>query len=95
MDYAKGIEPITALRTRAAELIRGVRESGRPLIVTQNGKPTCVLQDVETFQRQRNQLLMLKLLAQGERQYQRGEVLSHAEVDALINERLEAPDAED
>ena len=43
MDYAKGIEPVTVLKTRSAELIRQAQETGQPIIITQNGKPTAVL----------------------------------------------------
>ena len=56
MNYADGIEPVTVLKTRCAELIRQARETGQPIIITQNGKPTAVLQDVESFQRQREAL---------------------------------------
>ena len=79
MDYAKAIEPVTVLKTKSAELIRKVRESGQPIVITQNGKPTAVLQDVESFQRQRTALLLLKYLARGDRELRQGMGISHAQ----------------
>jgi len=89
MNYAEGIESLTALKTRSGELIRRARETGQPVIITQNGKPTAVLLDVESYQRQREALLFLKLVAQGERDYQEGNVLSQSEADAHFRARLE------
>jgi prevent-host-death family protein len=65
MDLPDAIEPVTVLKTRSAELIRRARETRQPVIITQNGKATAVLQDVESYQRQREALLLLKYIALG------------------------------
>jgi prevent-host-death family protein len=72
MRYATSIEPITVLKTKSAELVRRTRRSGEPIIITQNGRAAAVLQDVETFERQRRALLLLRFLAEGQRQLNRG-----------------------
>ena len=88
MDYAKGIEPVTVLKTRSAELIRQAQETGQPIIITQNGKPTAVLQDVESFQRQREALTLLKILAKGDQELSEGKTISHDEVMRRIERKL-------
>lgn len=88
MDYAKGIEPVTVLKTKSAELIRQARETGQPIIITQNGKPTAVLQDVESFQRQREALTLLKILAKGDQEISEGKVLSHDDVMRRVERKL-------
>jgi len=88
MNYAKGIEPVTVLKTRSAELIRQAQETGQPIIITQNGKPTAVLQDVESFQRQREALTLLKILAKGDQELSRGKGISHDEVLQRIERKL-------
>ncbi len=88
MNYAKRIEPVTALKTKSAELIRKAQETGQPIIITQNGKPTAVLQDVESFQRQREALTLLKILARGDHELGEGGVLSHDEVMRRIERKL-------
>ncbi len=89
MNYAEGIEPVTVLKTRSAELIRLARQTGQPIIITQNGKPTAVLQDVESFQRQREALTLLKILAKGDQELGEGRGISHDEVLARIQRKLE------
>jgi prevent-host-death family protein len=88
MDFANGIEPVTVLKTRSAELIRQARESGQPIIITQNGKPTAVLQDVESFQRQREALTLLKILAKGDQELSAGDGIGHDEVLQRIERKL-------
>ena len=88
MNYAKGIEPVTVLKTRSAELIRQAQETGQPIIITQNGKPTAVLQDVESFQRQREALTLLKILAKGDQELSEGKAVSHDDVLRRIEHKL-------
>ncbi len=88
MDYAKGIEPVTVLKTKSAELIRQARETGQPIIITQNGKATAVLQDVESFQRQREALTLLKILAKGDQEISEGKVLTHDAVMRRVERKL-------
>ena len=88
MNYVDDIEPVTVLKTRSAELIKRARETGQPVVITQNGKPTAVLQDVESFQRQRHTLLLLKAMVQGDRDYQAGRSLTHKQAQARLKKTL-------
>jgi prevent-host-death family protein len=89
MNYAKATEPLSSLKTRSAELIRHAKETGQPVILTRKGRPAAILQDVETYQRQREALILLRLAMQGERDYRRGDVLSDAEADEHFRKKLE------
>ena len=88
MSYSDVIEPATALKTRLSELLRRARETGQPVILTQKGKAAAVLQDLASYERQRRSLLFLKLVAQGERDYREGAVLSDEEADAHFRSKL-------
>jgi len=90
MDLPDAIEPVTVLKTRSAELIRRARETRQPVIITQNGKATAVLQDVESYQRQRQALLLLKYVALGERDLRDGSVLPDADADARFRDKLKS-----
>ncbi len=90
MNYVDAIEPVTVLKTRSADLIRRAQQSGQPIIITQNGKATAVLQDVESYQRQREALLLLKYLARGEQDYREGRVMPDEEADERFRARLAA-----
>jgi prevent-host-death family protein len=90
MDLSDAIEPVTVLKTRSAELIRRARESRQPVIITQNGKATAVLQDVESYQRQRQALMLLRYVALGERDLRDGSIVSDAEADGHFRAKLKS-----
>ncbi len=88
MDLSNDIEPVTALKRSAADLITRATDRHSPIVITQNGKPTAVLQDVHSYQRQQRALHLLKLLAQGEQDHRAGRVHDQASVDGLVAARL-------
>ncbi len=90
MKYSEGIEPVTTLKTRSAELIRRARDTGQPIVITQNGKATAVLQDVESFERQRKALLLLRYLAQGEEEVRIGKGVSQPRALRHFEKKLKA-----
>jgi prevent-host-death family protein len=89
MGYATSIEPITALKTKSAELVRRTRRSGEPIVITQNGRAAAVLQDVESFERQRKALLLLRFLAEGQRQLQQGRGVSADRAARRLRRKIE------
>lgn len=88
MKYSESIEPVTTLKTRSAELIRRARDTGQPIVITQNGKATAVLQDVESFERQRKALLLLRYLAQAEEEVRRGKGVPHGKAIRHFEKKL-------
>ena len=88
MNYVRDVEPVTVLKSRSAELIRRARETGEAVLITQNGKPTAVLVDVETYQRQRDAFLLLKLLTQGDLDDREGRSIPHREAKKRFAAKL-------
>jgi prevent-host-death family protein len=80
--------PVSKVKARLAEVIEAARETGEPVIITQNGEGTAVLQDLESYEATRRSLAMLKLVAQGERDLARGRTVSNAEVFRSLRKRL-------
>ncbi len=88
MDLSNDVEPVTALKRSAADLIARATDRHSPIVITQNGKPTAVLQDVDSYQRQQRVLHVLKLIAQGEQDHRTGRVHDQASVDERVSARL-------
>jgi prevent-host-death family protein len=84
MDLTNDVEPVTVLKRSAAELIARATHRHSPIVITQNGRPTAVLQDVHTYERQQRALHLLKLLAKGEQDHRAGRTLDTATVDDLV-----------
>ena len=54
MNITNDIRPVTYLKAKAADLLKQVNETHRPVIITQNGEPRAVLQDPQSFEDMRN-----------------------------------------
>ena len=79
MPAKKNIRPITHLKTNTADLVREVSEEGRPITITQNGEAKVVVMDVETYDRWRAAMALLKALAQGEADVERGHTVKQGD----------------
>lgn len=89
MDLNSDIEPVTALRRDAAALINRAAERHSAIVITQNGKPTAVLQDVASYERQQRVLHLLKLAATGERDFDARRVVDSDSVTAAVRARVD------
>ena len=87
----QNIAPITELKRDAASLIERASEQRSPIVITQNGRATAVLQDVESFEQDRRAFALLKLALQGDADIAEGRVVSRSEykkrLAALIKAR--------
>ena len=72
MNISTDIKSVTYLKSRAADLLKQINETGRPVIITQNGEPKAVLQDPKSYENMRNAIGILKLLSQGEEDIKNG-----------------------
>ena len=74
---------------RTAELVREVTENGRPITITQNGEAKVVLMDVESYDRWRSSMALLKMLALGEADVDRGRTVKQAEAFRRARKEIE------
>jgi prevent-host-death family protein len=88
MRLNEDIKPITYMKSRAAELLRTVGETRRPVVITQNGEPKGVLVDVTSYQELRDAVLLMKLIAQGEADVRAGRTVPQDEVFRKLRGRL-------
>lgn len=88
MRLEEDIRPVTYLKTRAAEALRQVGESRRPMVITQNGEAKAVVLDVATYEAMRDAMLLLKLAAQGERDVAAGNASPQAEAIERARARI-------
>lgn len=80
MNISTDIKPVTYLKAKAADLLKQINETHRPVIITQNGEPRAVLQDPKSYENMRNAIGMLKLISQGEGDIRNGRVKSQENV---------------
>ena len=74
------VKPISYVKANAADLIRELKENGEPLVITQNGEATAVMQDVASYEATQETLALLKILALGRRQVEEGRTVPAEQV---------------
>ena len=79
MSQRESVKPITYLKSNAAELVRKINEDGRTVTITQNGEAKVVVMDVETYDRWKSALVLMKLLTQGGADTQTGRTIGTEE----------------
>ena len=88
MRLNEDIKPMTYMETRAAELLRTVDETRRPVVITQNGEARGVLLDIASYQELRDATLLLKLVSQGEEDIHQGRTVPQEDVFQELRSRL-------
>ena len=88
MNISKDIKSITYLKSRAADLLKQINETQRPVIITQNGEPRAILQDPKSYETMHNALGLLKLIAMGEAEIRSSNFKTQEEVFENIEKIL-------
>ena len=72
MPTTPKIIPISDLRQKASDIIRGVSTSRQPVFITQRGRAAAVMVSMEVYEKAQHELDILRLLAQGEKEIEAG-----------------------
>jgi prevent-host-death family protein len=88
MSLAEQIKPISYFKDNVAKAIAELTETRQPLIITQNGEATCVIQDIKSYEEDRDTMALLKLLAMGRKQIEAGKFKPAREVFAKLDKEL-------
>ena len=92
MNIAQDIKPVTHLKANAADILKQINETRRPVIITQNGEPKAILQDPESYQNMRTAIGLLKLISQGEAEIRSGKARPQRKVfdsiEKLLKDRI-------
>lgn len=89
MNILEDIKSITYLKSKAADLLKQINDTHRPVIITQNGEPKAVLQDPKSYENMRNALGLLKLITQSEEDIKTGKTKPQTEVFINLKKKLE------
>ena len=85
--YSTQIKPISYLKANSAEVLQELEAQRRPLIITQNGEAKAVMLDVASYEETQETLALLKILALGGQQIERGEMTPISDVVSRLRSR--------
>lgn len=73
--FTEDVRPVSDLRRKAHEVVNHARRSGRPLLITQRGRPAAVLLSVEEWEMRESRQELLEAIARGEGDFSAGRVI--------------------
>ena len=71
------IELVTNLKRQATKILADLHSSREPVLITEHGRPSAYLVDVDDFESMQNRMNILEGIARGETAFEEGRVLSH------------------
>jgi len=83
MGKLSNIIPISDLRQDASNLLKQLRKSKEPLIITQRGRASAVMIGVEAYEESEHEKELLRLLAKGEKEIEIGQGY---DLDTILSE---------
>ena len=87
MKLSSQIKPISYFKANAAEIVRVLAVQREPMVITQNGEATAVIQDIASYEETQESLALLKILALGNRQIETGRVVPASTVIKRLREK--------
>lgn len=91
LHIAEDVVPVGQFKTRASQWLRRLRTEGRPLVITQNGRPAAVLVTPEDFDRLSEQARFLAAVEEGLADSAAGRVCDDAEMTGRLHRRYGSP----
>lgn len=88
INIENDIKPLSEFRANAATFVKQIKDTKRPIVLTQHGKSAAVLVDVSAYQAIIDELELLQEIQLAEKQISEGKVLTNDEVKKRIEDRF-------
>jgi len=82
------VELVTNLKRRATRILADLRVSREPVLITEHGKPSAYLIDVQDYEFMQRRLTLLEGLSRGERAVLEGKTHSQAQAREKMSKWL-------
>ena|SRR5215204_1181156 len=89
LQLSEDILPLGEFKTQASRVLRQLRSSGRPVVITQNGRPAAVLISPEDFDELHERARFIAAVNEGLADVEAGRVFEDEEVDRILEKELE------
>ena len=81
-------ELVTTLKRQATRVLSDLHETGEPVLITEHGKPSAYLVDVESYELMKDRMHILEGIARGERAILEKRTFPHAEAKRKMKKWL-------
>ena len=82
------IKPLSEFRNHVGSFIKKIKQTKRPLVITQHGKSAAVLLDVNYYEELLDRIELLQDIQLAEKQIESGRSMLNEDVKSMIMEKL-------
>lgn len=82
------VELVTQLKRHATNILADLRLSKEPILITEHGKPSAYLLDVDDYEQLQRRLNLLEGIARGERDLSQGKTFTHEDAKERFSQWL-------
>lgn len=82
-------ELVTTLKRQATRILSDLHDTGEPVLITEHGKPSAYLVDVDSYEFMQSRMQILESIARGERAILENHTLSHTEAKRKMKKWLD------
>ena len=86
--FNQDIRPMSEFRAGVSSFLRQVRDTKRPLVITQYGKGVAVLLDVDEYETILEKVELLEDIQTAESQIEKGKGIDHEKAKAQVLKRI-------
>ena len=88
MKLSEAVKPISHFKSHASEVVREIVASHRPVVITLNGEAKAIIQDIREYEKDRESLALLKILALSRKSVNEGNIRPTGEAFAAVRQRI-------
>lgn len=81
---SQSVAPVTDLKFKARKIIQYLKESGRPMLITQRGRAAVVIESVESFEKREEHYERIEGILKALRQADQGDLIDHREALKIL-----------
>ncbi len=90
MRLSEAVKPISHFKAHASEVVREIVATHNPVVITLNGEAKAIIQDIREYEKDRESLALLKILALSRKSANEGSVRPVDEAFASVRRQIEA-----
>lgn len=88
MKLSEAVKPISHFKSHASEVVREIVSTQRPVVITLNGEAKAIIQDIREYEKDRESMALLKILALSRKSVNEGQFRPAGEAFASIRQRI-------
>lgn len=82
--FSNAVTPITDLKTRSREIVKQLKETDCPVLITQRGRAAAVMESVESYERRQEHYEEIEGILAALREAEKGDLHDHKEALKIL-----------